>query len=154
MLAMTVLAERYGLKGNLKARNTALVNAVILGSTYVFFDLISNHEAQYNKNKDADYRKRHAIETLAIYRTASLRGDESFEIIFARQFIEKHNIQITEDDRQKIKKKAEKIYADLQKARHNVGLGDFDNSAPPEVIKIFERLKYSFAVTYGDKNYP
>ncbi len=146
MLAMTTLAERYALKGDAKAMHIAQLKAAVLGSTYVFMGLGTTQENIYNENKNSDSGKKYVIETLALYKTAALRGDENFELNIARLFIEKNKLQITEDDREKIKQRASKMYEELQSARHNSGLGDFDNSVPPEVKKMFDKLRRSYAL--------
>jgi hypothetical protein len=145
MLAMTALADRYALKGDSKAKHTAQLKAVVLGSTFLFMDLGITQENIYRKNKNSDNSKEYAIETLALYKTATLRGDESFELNMARVFIKKNNLHITEEDHEKINQRARKIYEELQNARHNSGLGDFDNSVPPEVQKMFFKLRHAYA---------
>jgi hypothetical protein len=80
------------------------------------------------------------IEVLAWKNTAALRGD-LYPNYDARSDIKNSGIQLTQDDKGKISARSQEIYNELLAQRKSLGLGDFDNTRPPEVDKFFGFLE-------------
>lgn len=80
------------------------------------------------------------IEVLAWSNTAALRGD-MYPNYGARDDIKDSGIQLTQEDKVKISARSQEIYNELLAQRKALGLGDFDNTRPPEVDKFFGYLE-------------
>lgn len=94
-------------------------------------------------NKDELVRRAAALETLAILSVGALRGDprvgiggvESYKRRYERFYGE---LNLTDEERQKIAARAKEYYDVMLAERHKLGLGDFDNSIPRSVQEDYQ----------------
>lgn len=134
----TAHAADYGLN----AAIPLYTKAAIYGSTDALQSLGVSKEIRGYLRADTDEaRKVEALEVLSIYNVSALRGDKFPNDTVAAAFISNNSIVLTEADQQKINERSLQIYNDLQQKRRDLGLGDFDNSVPPEVNKFFVQLE-------------
>jgi len=117
-------------------------NAAIYGSTGALANLAHIHKIKvYETINSIDGKKSAAIEFLALYKTASLRGDRWSELSDVPTFLKMANIHLPPDDQDKIEARAKEIYNDLESKRNAKGLGNFDNSMPDSVKNLFDKIE-------------
>lgn len=145
--AMHTLAEQYARRGNLSDEDKKAVAdiyraAALHGSTFAFLHLGIQQEATFG-NLSADDPKRHetAIEILATYNVAALRGDKMPNIARGNHFVAQNNIQLTEEDKQQIQSRSQDIYNNLARHRYALSLEEFDNSVPESVSQYFSEVE-------------
>lgn len=112
------------------------------GYTHVFSQ-IGNLEAsyKYEKASSAEEQSLAAMEVLAAYNVAKLRGDRWPNIADASFFVRRNKIELSEQDKRKIEVRSQEIYDQVQQKRVELGLGQFDNSVPESVKKYFDYLE-------------
>ncbi|WP_323814128.1 hypothetical protein [Cellvibrio sp. NN19] len=136
--AMHLLAKKAD---NIAASNGILLNAAIHGSTGALSEIGLSLETEFDvRNKSAEDRKPYVMESLAYYEAAQLRGDWWGNISYSDSLLNRYPMDLTDFDKSQIQKRAQEIYDDLQQRRTQLGLGDFDNSVPDEVIKFYEEM--------------
>ena len=145
--AIHTLAERLASRENLTDTDRAVISglyrrAALYGSTFAFLQLGIQQEADY-KNLPVDDPNRHAmaLEILATYNLAALRGDRMANIARSNYFIEQNQIQLTEEDKQIIAERSQEIYNNLSKHRYALALDEFDNSVPDSVTQYFNEVE-------------
>jgi len=145
--AIHKLAELYGSRGELSDADREVVaslhrEAALYGSTFAFLYLGIQQESAYT-NLPQDDPKRHAtaIEILATYNVAALRGDKMPNIARGKYFVANNNIQLTEEDKQLIETRAQEIYNNLSKHRDALSLDEFDNYIPESVNQYFGEVE-------------
>lgn len=117
-------------------------NAAVYGSTDALGNLAHIHKIKvYEATNSIDGKKDAAIEFLALYKTASLRGDRWAELNDVPTFLKMANIHLLPDDQDKIEGRAKEIYNDLESKRNAKGLGSFDNSIPDSVKNLFDKIE-------------
>lgn len=117
-------------------------NAAIYGSTGALENLALIHKIKiYEATNLVDDKKTAAIEVLALYKAASLRGDRWSELSDVPTFLQLENIHLLPDDQNKIELRAQEIYSDIESKRNAKGLGGFDNSIPDSVKNLFEKIE-------------
>lgn len=149
MRAMQVLGRRYlsqeysvPRQHGFDAAKKQYWNAAVHGSTEALIALaIIERTATYDLTDDEAGKKAKALDVLAIYRVAELRGDLWSPDNQVPVFKELERITVSETEQAVIEQRAQQIYNDLQQQRTAVGLGNFDNSMPESVKKFFERVK-------------
>jgi hypothetical protein len=122
------------------ARQGAIRGSIVDISRLVIFlhydELLSPEENQHN-----------FYEALALCKIQELRGDELFSaqetagVISGYERYVKNKIVLTSEEQQKINQRAQEIYDEWQAERHKLGIGDFDNSRPDGVEKLFNHVK-------------
>lgn len=141
------MLEQLAYTGDLKAlhllskemlepeKKVLLSKAIMYGSTYAIVAMKYVEMPAYNLTGQwpADEERKKDVINAAVYPAlAKMRGevDDNPEHEFP-ELEEKYSVRFTEEDRQLIQKKAEKLYADLENQREQLGLGKFDNTVPP-----------------------
>ena len=145
--AIHTLAERLASRQNLTDTDKAVISglyrrAVLYGSTFALLHLGVQQETDY-KNLPVDDPNRHALalEILATYNLAALRGDRMPNIARGNHFVEQYNIQLTDEDKQLIANRSQEIYTNLSKHRYALALDEFDNSDPDSVVQYFNEVE-------------
>jgi hypothetical protein len=141
------LAEFYGDRGELSDADREAIaslhrRAAVYGSTFAFLYLGMQQESAYTSLPQDD-PKRHAtaIEVLATYSVAALRGDKMPNISRGKYFVSNNNIQLTEEDERLIEVRAQEIYNNLSKHRDALALDEFDNYVPESVSDYFGEVE-------------
>lgn len=119
-----------------------LYRAAIYGSSAAL-EKMTIFTAPDPSNKDERTRRAAAIETLAILSVGVLRGDprvgiggvEGYKWRYERLYGE---LNLTEEESQKIAERAREYYDLMLQERHNLGLGDFDNSTPKSMQEAYK----------------
>lgn len=136
--AMHLLADKAE---SISESNGILFNAAIYGSTGALSQIGLSLETEFDiGNKSAEERKPYVMESLAYYEAAQLRGDWWGNIQAGDSLLKRYPTDLSAFDKNEIQKRAKEIYDDLQQRRNQLGLGDFDNSVPDEVIKFYEEM--------------
>lgn len=142
--AMLVLGSYYIQKDDRPEDSAAQFHkAAVYGATVSFASLASKAQVDALINgtdKTTEGREQVVTEVMAYYKAAAMRGDlgGSFANINAYKEVYKvrykQELVISQKQLDKIDLRAKAIYDELQRERHVLGLGDFDNSTP-EVLK-------------------
>lgn len=145
--AIHKLAEYYASRGNLSDADREVIAslqraAALYGSTFAFLNLGVQQESAY-ANLAADDPQRHsaALEILATYQVAALRGDRMPNMVRGNHFVSRNNIQLTDEDNQLIAARAQEIYNNLSKHRNALALDEFDNNVPESVNHYFGEVE-------------
>jgi hypothetical protein len=145
--AIHKLAEHYANLENPSDADKAVVSALyrdaaLHGSTFAFLHLGIQQETAY-ANLSADDSRRHetAIEILATYNVAALRGDKMPNIARGKSFVAQNNIQLTDEDKQLIQTRSQDIYNNLARHRYALSLEEFDNEVPESVAQYFSEVE-------------
>ncbi|MEN0039381.1 MAG: hypothetical protein AAGC78_20065 [Cellvibrio sp.] len=145
--AMHHLAERYARtyidKGDsdkgFELRNQLYVKAAIYGSTDALLRL--GFAAYTGMLKSSLQGRELALESLAYYEVAAIRGDRFGKVLMSDLPVKENELVLTDADHAYIETRAEEIYQDLQRKRHDLGLGEFDNEIPESVKRYFDRIQ-------------
>lgn len=123
--------------------------AAAQGSSGILLNLSHLTEPPHKVGETAVERKEvyrnSVIESLAILKTMSIRGDIRMAALGmdtqkkSYETLAKEPLVISKDELAYIDRRGQEIYADLQRKRYELGLGDFDNSTSK-----VERLLYEF----------
>ncbi len=142
--AMMVLADYYISERNPDQANGSdnamriLIRAAIHGSTHALENYSEFFESKVYKPGSV-LTNEQMIEVLAWKNVAALRGD-MFPNQIASNDVERLKFVLNAESAGRIRQRSQEIYAELQKERTAIGLGDFDNSQPPEAKKFFSHL--------------
>lgn len=150
--AMVILSSYYIQKDYRPEEARAMdYKAAVYGATSVFSDLSDSAHADMLRNevideayKNPQHREAGVIEVLAYCKVAAMRGDPraSISTINAYKGVHKirtgHDLSLSPEMLNKIDNRAKEIYDELVHARHELGLGEFDNSTPETVKKDYE----------------
>lgn len=121
--------------------NAILFSAAIHGSTGALSQIALSLETEFDiRNKSVEERKPYIMESLAYYDAAQLRGDWWGNIQGKDSLLKRYPTEFLDVEKAYIQNRAQEIYDDLQQKRTQMGLGDFDNSVPDEVIKFYEEM--------------
>ena len=132
-----LMLPEYGFEG----ARLQLWNAAVHGSTQAFSDLAINTEVRLiNLEEDPVAQRKGALEILALYKVAEIRGDRWLTLSQTR--IEQKFAPST-GEQQYVENRAQQIYNQLQDDRRAKGLGDFNNSVPDTVKRFFENFEKS-----------
>ncbi|QEY17173.1 hypothetical protein D0C16_15015 [Cellvibrio sp. KY-GH-1] len=136
--AMHELANRAE---TIEGANSILYRAAIFGSTAAISQIGSSIESWQNIDQlPDDQRNAFIVEALAHYEAATLRGDWWGSINDGGSLKRRYSYQPDEHDMARIRNRAKEIYDELQRQRTDLGLGDFDNTVPDEVMKFYEEM--------------
>ncbi len=140
--AMKKLGDLYLRQYGFEKAKQVYVNAAVYGSTDALESVgtTTNFNA-YIQGKTPEAKQAAAIEILAWYNAASLRGDRWPNIGGAKSFISINNFEVTDEISAQIQKRSQEIYEDLAQQRRNLGLGEFDNTIPASVEQYFQQLE-------------
>jgi len=127
--------EQYGISYAL----AALQWAAIFGSTDALGRFGDAYRSLNYSSLDNPEMRHIWLESLAWENTAALRGD-SMPNNSAEAFMKYSKFEVTEQEKRWIQERSNEIYNDLLKKRMDLGLGDFDNQTPPEVVRYFSHL--------------
>ncbi len=148
-LAVQALAEVNMRKGFDKGLNV-YKKAAVRGSTEALALIAASIQGvKYNNAADPEAKKAALIESLAWFNVAALRGDRQ-SLLNEMTLLQYKGVSI-EDFAQaqaQAQTQAQEIYNELQKERTALGLGDFDNSVPPEVKAYFDDIEEIVHKTY------
>jgi hypothetical protein len=115
--------------------------AAVKGSIEALY-LTGLYAYEFTKRSALDTEKRHGIvSALTWYNVAALRGDRSFNLQSSNSLLSELKVPLTEKEKDNIKSNSQEIYDDLQQQRTALGLGDFDNSVPPEVKAYYDDIE-------------
>lgn len=135
--ALHTLADR---SKNIKDFKSTLYKASVWGSTEALIRMGAISEADDLDSMSAESRKQMIIDALSYYDAAQLRGDWWGNIVRGQSLLTRYSHDLTQHDKSIIQSNAKKIYADIQRERNELGLGEFDNSVPESVIKFYEEM--------------
>ena len=136
--ALHVLADRTE---DFQDKKSILYKAAIYGSTDALsrIAVIRNIEKR-DSSKSIEDKKAILFEILAYQDVAEKRGDWWPNIQMKDYYLKQYQIKLTAQDNASIKAIADEIYSQMQKHRRDLGLGDFDDSVPDEVIRFYEEM--------------
>ena len=141
--AMTALSwlylsnERYGREDALEKHENNLYRAALYGSTYALAQYSTLAERSEPGTGAIKYEN--LIESLAWAQLAAMRGDlwPSHNSLIRAEI---HKFEFTNEAVVQIKQRAHELYGQLERQRIEMGLGEFDNSRPPEVDNLFNNI--------------
>lgn len=155
--AMVILADRYAQEyidngeseKGFELAQQLFLKAASYGSTDALLRLGITAETSIYKTS-LEGRDR-ALEPLAYYEVAAMRGDRIGKLLPAEHYRMEKQLVLTEKDLAYLETRAEEIYQDLQRRRHELGLGEFDNNVPESVNRYFSRIqvKQNFQINIG-----
>lgn len=136
--AMHILSDRAE---TIDDSQKILQRAAVYGSTEALAQLATIEKIKKMKgDKSAEEKKAVVLESLAYYEAAEIRGDWWPKIQMGDILIKQEGIEMTQSDRDYISRRGKEIYEELQQGRYSLGLGEFDNSTPDEVMKFYEEM--------------
>lgn len=139
--ALRTLVRMYTTKGeDPELIMSTLREAAIRGSSeaLILVGMIagSSRDSYKFKGPDGDaLYKREVLESLAIFKAASIRGDRAVD---ERITETRSQLTLTLDDERYIEQRGTEIYNEMEEKRKTLGLGPFDNSLPPQVKDFFD----------------
>lgn len=148
LLAQSALIRRS--IGEMKTRE--IYKALAMGSTEAVMMLGIEREVAYEEKVEAgDESDALVNEVLAVYEMGALRGDRYNQIVLQNDFIKKHNIQLTEEDKKAIRQRGKELYDEIQQKRFELGLDEFENTVPSEVNNYYNNLyKFTYEGAFRD----
>lgn len=123
--------------------NAQFHKAAVYGATVALTYLASQAQIDMiatEADKTPEGREQGVTEIMAYYKVAAMRGDQGQSVANINAYTTVYKVRygqelsLDKEQLDEIDRKAKAIYDDLQKQRHDLGLGDFDNSTP-EVLK-------------------
>lgn len=142
MLAKLYLDRDHFQQYGFDAAKKQYWNAAVHGSSEALIALANLEKTTaFDLATDEADRRSKALEVLALYRAAELRGDLWSPSNQVPVFKEMNHINLSDIENVSIDQQASKIVNDLQQQRNIVGLNDFDNSMPESVVKFFDKIK-------------
>ncbi|HTF97092.1 MAG TPA: hypothetical protein VL995_13235 [Cellvibrio sp.] len=136
--AMHVLSERAG---NLLERKSILIRAAVYGSTEALSRLSTIQDLDKRDTvKTVEDKKMALFEILAYQEAAEIRGDWWPKIQMRDYYTKQYQIELNSQDNALIAGMAKEIYEELSQQRKRLGLDDFDNTVPDEVMKFYEEM--------------
>lgn len=143
LLALDLLISKAVKAGNEKAAKQYITIAAVYGSTTPLGSLAFFTFPGHSNNLTEAGRRISALETLAVTKVIEIRGDRSLaksthtSLFNSYKRIYSSDLVISDDEQKYVDSRAQEIYDQLQKIRHEVGLGDFDNTEPTSIKKVF-----------------
>jgi hypothetical protein len=125
--AMQTLSVMALSEGNSPAAFGYLQQAAARGSTYALAAIGTIKTAGLHLEEDSETRRSLALEGLAWYEAAVLRGDPAMTS-YIESFKSEHGIELAPDEVMLVKQNAASIYEVLADRREALGLDEFDNS--------------------------
>lgn len=122
--------------------------ALAMGSTAAIINAGVAFRNEYKLAESDEQRHEALLNRLALYEFGALRGDRYHQIDAEYSLL--RNIQISDEDRRIISERGKALYENLQLQRTELGLGNFDNSVPPEVKKFHDELAETYGINKTD----
>jgi hypothetical protein len=144
IIAQTELISRFTAEED---RKREINKALAMGSTAAIIHRGVLYDNEYKLAKSDELRHEALLNRLALYEFGVLRGDRYHQIDAEYSLL--RNIQLSEADRRIISERGKALYEQLQLQRIELGMGDFDNSVPPEVKKFHDDLAETYGVKKG-----
>ncbi len=140
-LAHLYISDAYHKQYGFKAAEDMLMRAALYGSSYALAVIADfKHSQRFSAASELD--KRHlTIVSMAYFRAAELRGDYWGSITMRDPLLKINPIVLEPEEKESIESFAQAIYTQLEAQRESMGLGEFDNSVPASVTKLFESLQ-------------
>lgn len=136
--AMHVLADRAE---TLQERKSILYKAAIYGSTEALARIAGIQDLERRDSaRNYEEKKAALFDVLAYQKVAEIRGDWWPNIQMKDYYLKQYKIELTPQDYEVVGGIADEIFKDMQRQRRSLGLDDFDNSVPDEVIKFYEEM--------------
>lgn len=138
--AMYILGNRYSMEQDYEAATQAFAMAAIYGSTAALRDIAHLFQMSSKSHLDLDSsdQRREVMNAMSYSEVARLRGD-LMPLVSAQVFLETYEIEkFTAAETQQIRQQAQFLYDNLEGARKDRGLGEFDNNTP-EIIQQFQK---------------
>lgn len=142
VLAKLYMSEQYEKEYGFKFAEPLYWSAAVHGSTDALAELAIIQDSKRFGQPD-DQKRGFVIESLALYKAAELRGDRYGFLSIGKSQMKMNNIELSEDEIKYIDQKAHELYRKLSAERASIGLGEFDNSVPETVKKLFDELDSS-----------
>ncbi|HSC66490.1 MAG TPA: hypothetical protein VLC79_02280 [Cellvibrio sp.] len=119
---------------------TTLREAAVWGSTeaLILVGMIKNPHGDNSRFNGPDGEllyKEEMLESLAIFKAASIRGDRAVD---ERVTEARSKVTLTADDDEYIEQRGAEIYNEMAEKRKTLGLGPFDDSVPQQVRDYFD----------------
>ncbi|WP_237057311.1 hypothetical protein [Microbulbifer sediminum] len=132
LLANTVLYSRYVKDGQVDRAHETAYNGAVLGSLQNLRHLAGPHldRAREFRGTNGPAAEREVLDVLTWYQVAMMRGDQR-ALRDGLRVIEEYGLELDDGELRVLEGRAAAIYAGLENARLERGLGPFDNSAPP-----------------------
>lgn len=139
--AMQVLAMRYFTtdrnKENLLKAKKLMHDAAVQGAQEHPFRVMAS-EARFQLElalegeieMSAEAFRETLVEALSYSHLGALRGSPELTYAMHKDFLDRHDIHLSEDERSDIESRAHRMYRELQVKRDSLGLGPFDNTVP------------------------
>lgn len=99
------------------------------------------HFPQFNGPDGDELYKKDMLESLAIFKAASIRGDREVDMRITEARAE---LTLSPEDDRYIEQRGAEIYKDMEEKRKALGLGPFDNSVPSEVNDYYDAAAKGF----------
>jgi len=145
--ALQVISEKYISEGNGAAAKPYVDKAIIYGSLNAISKaaIISSPPIYEGTQIPYDESKAQIKESFAYNELLRFRGDDHAADVYKKSHLElfesiygrTHSMSI--DDEQWIQSRAKELYDQYQAERYKLGLGDFDNETPQEVIDFMNK---------------
>ena len=145
--AIRTLARMYTTKGgDPDLVVSTLREAAIRGSSeaLILVGMITKtprHFPQFSGPDGDELYKKDMLESLAIFKAASIRGDREVE---ERITETRSQLKLTPEDDRYIEQRGTEIYNEMEEKRKALGLGPFDNSIPPQVNDYYDAAAKGF----------
>lgn len=134
--AMQTLGERFRNAGNFDMAETLFFEAAVRGNTKSLIDIANIYISKTHQKSNTPLSNTTDLATAAIWlRVAVLRGD-----IQANFLIKMYKLNDVKFEQMDIDALAKKLYNKLAQERLNQGLGEFDNSTPLAIKKLYSQM--------------
>lgn len=136
--AMHILSDRAG---SLDESRKILHRAAVFGSTEALTQMGTIEQINNGiREMNPEERKEIIMESLSYYEAAEIRGDWWPKIQNHESLLERFSVELSQQEKDRVVRRGKEIYDELQENRYKLGLGNFDNSVPDEVIKFYEEM--------------
>lgn len=154
--AMYFLAKRLRLERGkgFSAAEPYMWKSAIYGSTAALVQIGQHHSNRYWPKETPEEGRKHAVEAFAYYQAAAMRGDRTGVVenaYYTMRVLELEKFYPTPEEEILIQEKATEIYNKLSAERNQIGLGDFDNTAPEVVERFFSEREKIRERLYSNK---
>lgn len=139
-LAKLYLSDEYSKQYGLKYAEAMYWKAAVYGSSDALTELAIIEDSKRFGTIEDDTRKQ-IVESFVYYKTAEMRGDRFGYLTVGKSSMKKLNPSLTVDEKRYVEEKANVLYEKLRHERELLGLGEFDNSVPDAVKKLFDKLE-------------
>lgn len=139
-LAKMYLSDEYSKQYGLKYAEAMYLKAAVYGSSYALTELAIIEDSKRFGTIEDDTRKQ-LIESFVYYKTAEIRGDRYGYLAGGDFSLKKLTPPLTKEENIYIEEKANALYEKMRIERESLGLGEFDNSVPDAVKKLFDKLE-------------